>query len=88
MLILSRKVNEEIVIGDSITVVISRISGNRVSIGIKAPEDVHIVRRELLPIVESFDDPPGRDKTRRASSPAKNNGNAAPHHSLVPRGAR
>ena len=88
MLILSRKVNEEIVIGDSITVVISRISGNRVSIGIQAPQDVHIVRRELMPIVESFDDAHRSDKTPRASSLAKNNYNGVPLPSLVRRGAR
>lgn len=49
MLVLSRKVGERLVIGDNITVVINRIAGNRVTIGIEAPSDVRIVRGELSP---------------------------------------
>jgi len=47
MLVLSRKVGERLVIGDNITVVINRIAGNRVTLGIEAPGDVRIVRGEL-----------------------------------------
>ncbi len=47
MLVLSRKVGEKIVIGDNITVVVQRVSGNRISLGIEAPADVRIVRGEL-----------------------------------------
>jgi len=47
MLVLSRKVGERLVIGDNITVVINRIAGNRVTLGIEAPSDVRIVRGEL-----------------------------------------
>jgi carbon storage regulator CsrA len=43
MLVLSRKVGERIVIGDGITVVVNRVSGNRVAIGIDAPDDVKIL---------------------------------------------
>ncbi len=53
MLILRRKVGEKIVIGDGITVVVNRVSGGRVTLGIEAPTDVHIVRGEL----RAFDDP-------------------------------
>ena len=49
MLVLSRKVGERLVIGGNITVVISRVAGNRVTIGIEAPDDVRIVRGELQP---------------------------------------
>ena len=52
MLILRRRVGEKIVIGDGITVVVNRVSGGRVTLGIEAPQDVHIVRGELRP----FDD--------------------------------
>jgi carbon storage regulator len=51
MLILSRKMGEKIVIGDSIEVTVSRISGNRVTLGISAPSHVHIVRAEIEPLV-------------------------------------
>lgn len=47
MLVLSRKKGEEILIGDDIVVTIHRLSGNRVSLGIKAPNDYRIVRGEL-----------------------------------------
>jgi len=49
MLVLSRKVGEQIQIGESITLVITRVIGNRVTIGIEAPRDVRIVRSELAP---------------------------------------
>jgi len=47
MLVLSRKVGEKIVIGDNITITINRIAGNRVTVGVDAPGDVHILRGEL-----------------------------------------
>jgi carbon storage regulator len=47
MLVLSRKAGEEIMIGDNIRLVITRISGNRVTVGIAAPKMVQITRREL-----------------------------------------
>ena len=56
MLVLSRKVGEEIIIGDNIKVVVNRISGNRVTIGVAAPSDVHIVRGELNPLVQQSDE--------------------------------
>ncbi|MGN6136194.1 MAG: carbon storage regulator [Aureliella sp.] len=49
MLVLSRKEGEKLVIGDNITVVVSRVAGNRVTLGIEAPADVRIVRGELKP---------------------------------------
>ncbi len=58
MLVLSRKAGEEIIIGDNIRLVVNRVSGNRVTIGIAAPDDVHIVRGELQALVHQFDDPP------------------------------
>lgn len=49
MLVLSRKEGEQLLIGDDIVVTITRISGNRVAIGVEAPRDVRIVRSELPP---------------------------------------
>ena len=50
MLILSRKVHEEITIGDGISITIVAIRGKQVRLGIKAPPDVSIRRDELEPL--------------------------------------
>lgn len=54
MLVLSRKVGEKLVIGENITIVVNRVAGNRVTIGIDAPDEVRIIRGELKPMVDQF----------------------------------
>jgi carbon storage regulator len=49
MLVLSRKQNERIRVGDSIVVTIVRVSGDKVRIGIEAPANVRVLRDELHP---------------------------------------
>lgn len=48
MLILQRKAGEALVIGEDITVSVVSIEGNRVRLAISAPEDVSILRSELV----------------------------------------
>lgn len=57
MLVLSRKIGEEIRIGNDIVVKVNRIAGGRVSIGVEAPDHIKIVRGELQQLVEEFDEP-------------------------------
>lgn len=47
MLVLSRHLNEEIIINDTIRVVVIDIRGDKVRLGIDAPQDVKIARREI-----------------------------------------
>ena len=49
MLVLSRKEDERIRIGESIVITIVGISGDKVKIGIEAPRDVLVLREELKP---------------------------------------
>jgi carbon storage regulator len=49
MLVLSRRENERIRLGDSIVVTVVRLSGDRVRLGIDAPSDVLVLRDELQP---------------------------------------
>ena len=48
MLVLTRKVNEEIKIGSEITIKILSISENQIKIGIDAPKDIQIYRNEVF----------------------------------------
>jgi carbon storage regulator len=47
MLVLSRKVDEQIIIGEHIRVTVVSIRGNQVRLGFEAPHDVPIFREEL-----------------------------------------
>jgi carbon storage regulator CsrA len=73
VLILRRKVGEKIVIGDGIVVVVTRVSGARVTLGIEAPPSVHIVRGELRPFDEAhepLDAPTQKTTENRVDNPS------------------
>jgi carbon storage regulator len=71
MLVLSRKKNESIIINDNITVTIIEIRGDKVRLGIEAPKDVTVHRREVYEAIQaqnanasavkSHDRDPGQD---------------------------
>ena len=47
MLVLSRKKEEKLQIGDQITITVLRVKGNTVQLGIEAPGNVRVLREEL-----------------------------------------
>jgi len=52
MLILSRKKNESIVINDDVTVTVVEIRGDKVWLGIDAPKEVPVHRREVYDAIQ------------------------------------
>ncbi|HBE90929.1 MAG TPA: transcriptional regulator [Candidatus Andersenbacteria bacterium] len=61
MLVLSRKIGEEIVIDEEVVVRVLKISGSRVQLGFIAPPEIHIRRPEV---------PPRREKRDLSPTPA------------------
>ncbi len=52
MLVLSRKKNESIVINDDITIVVVEIRGDKVRLGVEAPKEVTVHRREVYEAIQ------------------------------------
>ena len=53
MLVLSRKKNESIVIDENISIIIIEIRGDKVRLGIDAPKDVTVHRKEVFDTIQS-----------------------------------
>ncbi len=52
MLVLSRKKNESIVINNDITIVVVEIRGDKVRLGIEAPKEIPVHRREVYDAIK------------------------------------
>ncbi|MBP2071899.1 carbon storage regulator CsrA [Thermoanaerobacterium butyriciformans] len=50
MLILTRKIGQSLIIGDNIEIKVVSIDGENIKIGISAPKNVSVVRKELLEV--------------------------------------
>ena len=66
MLVLSRKTDESIVINENVTVVILSVQGGRVRVGIEAPKEVPIMRREIANNANQNDLPTTQPQPRLA----------------------
>jgi carbon storage regulator len=53
MLILSRKVNEKIMIGDDISVSVIEVRGDQVRLGVDAPKTVKVFRQEVFDAIRA-----------------------------------
>ena len=52
MLVLSRKLNESIIIDDQIRITVVEIRGDKIRLGIEAPKDVAVHRREVYDAIQ------------------------------------
>jgi carbon storage regulator len=68
VLILSRRTDESIVIGDEVTITILSVKGKQVRIGINAPPDVSVHRQEIYERIQ--DDVPSDDAADENEKPA------------------
>ena len=68
MLILSRRTDESIVIGDEVTITILSVKGKQVRIGINAPPDVSVHRQEIYQRIQ--DDEPADEASDENEKPA------------------
>lgn len=66
MLALTRKAGERIVIGDSITVTVVDVKGDSVRLGIEAPQEIRILRGEIIDAIAAENKAAIVDKEARA----------------------
>ena len=52
MLVLTRKTGESIIIADNIEITIIETKGDQIKLGIKAPRDVEIHRKEIYDVIQ------------------------------------
>ncbi len=58
MLILTRKVGETVMVGDNVSVTVLGVKGNQVRVGINAPKDVSVHRKEIYTRIHQDDESP------------------------------
>jgi len=66
MLVLTRRINESIVINNDVSVLVVEVRGDRVRLGIEAPRDVSVHRKEVYDVIRESDS--AAPKQRKKSS--------------------
>ncbi len=72
MLVLTRKADEQILIGENVKITIVKVRGNSVRLGIEAPREIRVVRGELDPL-PSINAPPKQVTATETESSSSNN---------------
>jgi carbon storage regulator len=65
MLVLTRKSNQSIMIGDDVEVSVLSVMGEKVRIGIQAPQEIPVFRKEIYLEIHRDDDEPVREEDHR-----------------------
>ena len=69
MLVLTRRINESIVINDDVSVLVVEVRGDRVRLGIEAPKDVTVHRKEVYDVIrEPHSEKPKKRATANRST--------------------
>ena len=74
MLVLSRKKNESIVINNDITIVVVEIRGDKVRLGVEAPKEVPVHRREVYDAIRRNDAAGATPRPADASAESNSSG--------------
>lgn len=67
MLVLTRRANQSIMIGDEVVVTVLEVRGDQVRLGIRAPRSIDVHREEVFAALHAND---GADKTAVAAAPS------------------
>jgi len=71
MLVLSRKKNESIIINNDITIVVVEIRGDKVRLGVEAPKEVPVHRREVYDAIKRSEAEKNNSAASEADAPAE-----------------
>ena len=77
MLVLSRKKDEKIIIGDNISIMVVDIRRDKVRLGIEAPRDITVHRKEVYEAIQ-------RKKIEEGQDTSGGNGNGRPSYHQQP----
>jgi len=69
MLVLSRKIDESIIIGDDVEITIVDIRGDKVRLGITAPKNIPVHRREVYEAIQREKDQKNYSKSKDSQEP-------------------
>ena len=73
MLVLSRKTNESIIINGNVTVSVLRVDNDNVRIGVEAPLEIPVMRKEIYEEIKSNNEQAAGSAKQRVKQLVKNN---------------